>query len=93
MKKLTLFFICIFFLLFLQAQDANYAGAAKLYVTNYYKQLAEAKTLLQKQIVVASKTKIDQLEKTIYMIKTKDASYNLSLMETEIKNKRASAGI
>ena len=85
MKKLTLFFICIFFLLFLQAQDANYAGAAKLYVTNYYKQLAEAKTLLQKQIVVASKTKIDQLEKTISMIKTKDASYNVSLMETEIK--------
>ena len=85
MKKLTLFFICLFFIVVSQAQDANYAGAAKLYVTNYYKQLAEAKTHIQKQTFVAAKTKIVQLEKTITMIKTKDASYNVSLMKTEIK--------
>ena len=85
MKKLTLFFISLFFILSSHAQDTNYAGAAKLYVTNYYKQLAEAKALIQKQTFVAAQTKIDQLEKTITMIKTKDASYNVSLMETEIK--------
>lgn len=85
MKKLTLFFICLFFIVVSKAQNVNYAGAVKLYVTNYYKQLAEAKTHIQKQTFVAAKTKIDQLEKTITMIKTKDASYNVSLMETEIK--------
>ncbi len=67
----------------------NYAGPAKMYVTNYYKQAEDAKTNIQRQIFTGAQNKIEQMEKSLAQLKTKDPSYNTAAMEAEIKNFKA----
>jgi hypothetical protein len=67
----------------------NYAGPAKMYVTNYYKQAGEAKLFIEKQAFSTAQNKIEQMEKSLAQLKTKDPSYNTTAMEAEVKNFKA----
>ncbi|MBL0200580.1 MAG: hypothetical protein IPP81_10605 [Chitinophagaceae bacterium] len=85
MKSILLIVVsfCISTTLF--AQDANYTGPAKTYVTGFYKQAEEAKKSIETQKFVAAQTKVDQMDRAITSIKSKDASYNTASMEVELK--------
>jgi hypothetical protein len=85
MKSIFLIVVsfCISTTLF--AQDANYNGPAKTYVTGFYKQAEEAKKSIETQKFVAAQTKADQMDRAITSIKSKDAGYNTSSMEAELK--------
>ncbi len=71
------------------AQDDNYTGPAKMYVTNAKKQINEANTNIQKKLYTNAENKLEQAEKSITQIKAKDASYNTATMEAEIKKLKA----
>ncbi|MBK6378359.1 MAG: hypothetical protein IPF72_00825 [Chitinophagaceae bacterium] len=85
MKSILLIVVsfCISTTLF--AQDANYTGPAKTYVTGFYKQAEEAKKSIETQKFVAAQTKVDQMYRAITSIKSKDSSYNTASMEVELK--------
>jgi hypothetical protein len=85
MKKLSLLFTVIIFTLIVNAQDANYSGPAKMFVTNFPKLLSDAKTHIDTKSFVAAQTKVDQISRAIASVKSKDASYNTSSMEEELK--------
>ncbi len=64
----------------------NYAGPAKMYVTNYYKQAEDAKLNIQKQSFSTAQNKIEQMEKSLTQLKAKDPSYNTSPMDLDVIN-------
>lgn len=87
---LTLLFACNS----LFAQDPNYAGPAKMYVTNYYRDAAEAKKLIASNSFTGANNRIAYMEKSVASIKTKDPAYNVAPLESEIadlKNQLAAA--
>lgn len=65
--------------------DDNYNGPAKMYVANATKQINEASTNIQKKLYSNAENKLEMAEKSISQIKAKDALYNTSSMEAEIK--------
>ncbi len=67
------------------AQDANYSGPAKMHVTNFPKLITDAKKHIETQSFVAAQAKADQMDRAITSIKSKDASYNTSSIEAEVK--------
>jgi hypothetical protein len=85
MKKISFVLMLFAFALAVNAQDANYSGPAKMYVTNFPKLLSDAKAHIEGQRFVAAQTKADQMDRAITSIKSKDASYNTSSMEEEVK--------
>jgi chemotaxis protein histidine kinase CheA len=85
MKTLSLIFIVLFFSTAVLAQDVNYNGPAKTYVTSFYKQAEDTKKNIETQSFVGAQTKVDQLGRAITTIKNKDAAYNTSSMEEVLK--------
>jgi hypothetical protein len=89
MKTITILFFLFFFATGVMAQDANYSGPAKMYVTNFPKLVADAKKHIDVQSFVAAQSKVDQMDRAIASIKSKDAAYNTSSMEEELKKIKA----
>ena len=85
MKALKIIFLILILNNTIIAQDTNYNGPAKMYVTNFYKQAADGKVAFEKGNDNAAKTKVEQMEKSLTQVKTKDPSYNTSSMEAELK--------
>lgn len=84
MKK-QLLLICFLFLQFVNAQNT----AAKMYVNNFSKLVEETKISQSKNMLNSVKSKIETMQKTIATIKTKDASYNTSEMESKVEEFKA----
>ncbi len=85
MKSILLIVVSFCSSTILFAQDANYNGPAKAYVTSFYKQAEEAKKSIETLKFVAAQTKVDQMDRAITSIKSKDATYNTSSMGEELK--------
>lgn len=68
----------------LSAADNAYSGTAKMYVTNFYKQQADAQKFMEKEAISSLQNKIEQMEKSVASIKTKDPAYSTSAMEKDI---------
>ncbi len=73
----------------LSAADNSYSGAAKMYVSNYYKQQADAQKFMEKEAISSLQNKIEQMEKSMASVKTKDATYSTAAMEKDIKSIQA----
>ncbi len=68
----------------LSAADNAYSGTAKMYVTNFYKQQADAQKFMEREAISSLQSKIEQMKKSVASIKTKDPAYNTSAMEKDI---------
>jgi hypothetical protein len=70
----------------LTTAPSSYTGAAKMYVTNYYRQQADAKKFIETHGFNSAQSKIEQMEKSLIQLKAKDAIYNTVDMEKEVKD-------
>ena len=82
MKKLILFVAIVFFSVTLNAQDANYKGPAKMYVSTFWRQADVFKN------GKGTESNIANMGKAIAGIKEKDPSYSTSTMEEELKKRK-----
>lgn len=73
----------------LTSPAVGYSGPAKMYVSNYYKQQEDAKKFIVAGSFNTAQNKIEQMEKSLSQLKTKDASYNTAAMETEVNDFKA----
>ncbi len=80
----TLFIFCIA----VNAQDENYKGPAKAFVNSFWQTATTTQALAEKGIAGAS-NRIDDMDKTIGIIKEKDPAYNTAKMADEVKRLRA----
>lgn len=79
MKRLSLIVTVLLFTIIAFGQDANYKGPAKMEVTVFWRQME----FLKKG--TGGPTQISNAEKALAGIKQKDAAYNTSGMEEELK--------
>lgn len=69
--------------------DNAYSGSGKTYVSNYFRQAADAKKYITENSFNTAQNKIEQMEKSIGQLKTKDPSYNTGAMEKELGDFKA----
>jgi len=85
--KSTLFVFSFLFLVVAKGQDNNYNGPAKPFVNSFWKMAEMTRPLAEKGISNAA-SRIDNMDKTIGIIKEKDPAYNTASMIEEVKKLR-----
>jgi hypothetical protein len=87
MKKIFQLVVTISFYATINAQDANYKGPAKSYVNSFWQMAKIAGELAEKGSVSAT-SRMDNMDKTIGIIKEKDPAYITSKMTEEVNRLR-----
>lgn len=82
MKTLKTLVIILILNTAMVAQDNNYKGPAKMYVSTFWRQVDVFKN------GKGTETNITNMEKAITGVKEKDPSYNISAMEEEFKKRK-----
>lgn len=87
MKQFLTLALSLFIISTSYSQDANYSGPAKLYVNSFW-QMAKTTGELAEKGIVSVTSRIENMDKTIGIIKEKDPAYNTSKMAEETKRLR-----